>query len=94
MFTTSGITLLNILTYRQSESELITRDTTTPEAFTVSSIVRVVVALSDGKYAQAPCIRRVGVCSNHHTSGEGIIFQYNLVDDACTGFPKPDAVFT
>ena len=50
-------------------------------------------AHANGYHAQTTGVHRVGVGSNHHAPGEGIIFQNHLVDNARAGFPKTDAVF-
>ena len=34
---------------------------------------------------------RIG--TDHHSAGEGVVFEYNLVDDTGSGFPESDAIF-
>ena len=35
----------------------------------------------------------MGVCTNHHSSREGIVFQDNLVDNSSPGLPETNSVF-
>ena len=35
----------------------------------------------------------MGICANHHTAGERIVFQYYLVNDPCSRFPEADTIF-
>ncbi len=35
----------------------------------------------------------MGICTDHHASGECVVFKNHLVDDACTGLPESDAIF-
>ena len=34
----------------------------------------------------------MGVGADHHAAGEGVVFEHDLVDDTCAGFPETDAV--
>ena len=50
-------------------------------------------ANTNGHHAQSTSIHGMGVRTNHHSAGECIVFQYNLVDDTCTGLPEANAIF-
>lgn len=47
-----------------------------------------------GNHTQAASVGGVRVCTNHETTREGIVFEDDLMDDARTGFPEPEAVLT
>ena len=45
---------------------------------------------SDSHHSEATGIRRVRVGTDHHSTGESIVFQYHLVDNSGSRFPKTD----
>ena len=47
---------------------------------------------TDGYHSQPASIRRVGVRTDHHSSGESVIFQHHLVDNPRARFPEPHAI--
>ncbi len=48
---------------------------------------------TDSDHAESTGVGGMGVGSDHHTTGECVVFEDNLVDDACAGFPEAHAVF-
>mmetsp|Transcript_11978 Transcript_11978/g.32744 ORF Transcript_11978/g.32744 Transcript_11978/m.32744 type:complete len:250 (-) Transcript_11978:514-1263(-) len=53
---------------------------------------RISAAYTNGSHAQAASIRGVGVRANHEEARNGIVLQYNLVDDARARLPEPHAI--
>jgi hypothetical protein len=47
---------------------------------------------TDGDHTEATCIRRVAVGTDHHTAGEGVVFEDDLVNDTSTWLPETDVV--
>ena len=46
----------------------------------------------NGYHAQAAGIRGVGICTDHHPAGKGVILQHDLMDDATTRLPETGSV--
>src|SRR5690606_19899404 len=56
-------------------------------------IHRIRTTNTNSNHAQSTCIWSMRVCPHHHTSREGIILEYHLVDDTRTRFPKSNSIF-
>ena len=55
-------------------------------------IDRVRAAYADRDHSQAAGVGRVAVGADHHSAGEGVVFQHDLVDDSAAGLPETRAV--
>ena len=53
---------------------------------------RVGTADTDGDHAETAGVRRVAIGADHHPAREGVVLQDDLVDDARTRTPEPEAV--
>ena len=49
-------------------------------------------AHADGNHAEASGVRGVAVGADHHPAGEGVLLEYDLVDDARAGLPEAGSV--
>ena len=47
---------------------------------------------ADGNHTQTTCIGRMRIRTYHHSTREGIIFQYHLMNDTRTRLPEADTV--
>ena len=47
---------------------------------------------ADRDHAQPACVGRVAIGADHHPTGEGVVLQHDLVNDATAGTPETDAV--
>ena len=52
----------------------------------------VCTAHANGEHAETAGVHRMGVGTDHHATGEGVVFEHHLVDDACTRKPAVNAV--
>src|SRR5690606_15451364 len=48
---------------------------------------------TDSDHGEATRVGGMGVRSDHHTTGECIVFKHHLMNDSCAGFPETYAVF-
>ena len=56
-------------------------------------VAGVCTADTDGDHAEAARVHRMAVGTDHHTTGEGVVLEYHLVDDTGARLPEADAVF-
>ena len=47
---------------------------------------------ADGDHAQSARVGRVAVGADHHSAGEGVVLEHDLVDDSAARTPETDAV--
>ena len=55
-------------------------------------IHRIGTANADSHHAQTTGVRSMGIGAYHHAARKSVVFQYDLMNDACSGLPKADAV--
>ena len=60
---------------------------------TGKNIYRISTTNTNSHHSESTGIRRVRISTHHHTTREGIVFEYHLMDDTSTRTPKTDMVF-